>query len=180
MGPSYLTLNKAIIGCTLCSRTVIKSCDCSVWWGSLGSADYICKPQNHLIAFSFCPVCGRVHEMFLVSVTRSQTQRMRVWYCAACLGQWSNSGMKANRETDGNLERILLQWHVFLQNLTNNRQILNLEPQVSWQEPTANSLISSMTLSTYKKYTKTNKLRGLSPRANYTDRATAACRRTQC
>jgi hypothetical protein len=25
---------------------------------------------------------------------------------------------------------------------------------------------------------KTNKLRGLSPRANYTDRATAACRRS--
>jgi hypothetical protein len=28
--------------------------------------------------------------------------------------------------------------------------------------------------------TKQNKLHGLSPRANYTDRATAACRRTDC
>jgi hypothetical protein len=27
---------------------------------------------------------------------------------------------------------------------------------------------------------KTNKLHGLSPRANYTDRATAACRRSDC
>jgi hypothetical protein len=27
---------------------------------------------------------------------------------------------------------------------------------------------------------KPNKLRGLSPRANYTDRATAACRRSDC
>jgi hypothetical protein len=29
-------------------------------------------------------------------------------------------------------------------------------------------------------YYKTNKLHGLSPRANYTDRATAACRRSGC
>jgi hypothetical protein len=28
--------------------------------------------------------------------------------------------------------------------------------------------------------TKTNKLHSLSPRANYTDRATAACRRSDC
>jgi hypothetical protein len=28
--------------------------------------------------------------------------------------------------------------------------------------------------------TKQNKLHGLSPRANYTDRATAACRRSNC
>jgi hypothetical protein len=28
--------------------------------------------------------------------------------------------------------------------------------------------------------TKTNKLHGLSPRANYTDRATAACQRSDC
>jgi hypothetical protein len=28
--------------------------------------------------------------------------------------------------------------------------------------------------------TKQNKLHGLSPRANYTDRATAACRRSKC
>jgi hypothetical protein len=40
---------------------------------------------------------------------------------------------------------------------------------------------------TYVKYegtvvpkTKQNKLHGLSPRANYTDRATAACRRSDC
>jgi hypothetical protein len=30
------------------------------------------------------------------------------------------------------------------------------------------------------KQTKKNKLHGLSPRANYTDRATAACRRSDC
>jgi hypothetical protein len=29
-------------------------------------------------------------------------------------------------------------------------------------------------------HSKTNKLHGLSPRANYTDRATAACRRSEC
>jgi hypothetical protein len=29
-------------------------------------------------------------------------------------------------------------------------------------------------------YKQANKLRGLSPRANYTDRATAACRRSEC
>jgi hypothetical protein len=29
-------------------------------------------------------------------------------------------------------------------------------------------------------YNNKNKLHGLSPRANYTDRATAACRRTDC
>jgi hypothetical protein len=28
--------------------------------------------------------------------------------------------------------------------------------------------------------TKTNKLRGFSPQANYTDRETAACRRSSC
>jgi hypothetical protein len=31
-----------------------------------------------------------------------------------------------------------------------------------------------------KKKKKNNKLHGLSPRANYTDRATAACRRSDC
>jgi hypothetical protein len=34
--------------------------------------------------------------------------------------------------------------------------------------------------STFFKTNKQNKLRGLSPRANYTDRATAACRRNDC
>jgi hypothetical protein len=32
----------------------------------------------------------------------------------------------------------------------------------------------------HKAHTNKSKLRGLSPRANYTDRATAACRRSQC
>jgi hypothetical protein len=32
----------------------------------------------------------------------------------------------------------------------------------------------------YISYTTTNKLHGLSPRTNYTDRATAACRRSDC
>jgi hypothetical protein len=157
MGPSYLTLNKAIIGnhsggCTLCSRTVIKSCDCSVWWGSLGSADYICKPQSHLIAFSFCPLCVRVHSRRLRNVlgfcnkvpdTKVEDVILCCLFGAITFDRrvWSNGGMKTNRETDGNLERILLQWHFFLQNLTNKQQILNPEPQASGQESTASSLI---------------------------------------
>jgi hypothetical protein len=35
-------------------------------------------------------------------------------------------------------------------------------------------------ISDEKKNKQTNKLRGLSPRANYTDRAKAACRRSWC
>jgi hypothetical protein len=35
-------------------------------------------------------------------------------------------------------------------------------------------------LQVYKTTKKTKKLHGLSPRANYTDRATAACRRSDC
>jgi hypothetical protein len=38
---------------------------------------------------------------------------------------------------------------------------------------------ASATAKTFKTQT-TNKLHGLSPRANYTDRATAACRRSDC
>jgi hypothetical protein len=38
------------------------------------------------------------------------------------------------------------------------------------------SYINIPSSQTYKK----NKLHGLSPRANYTDRATAACRRSDC
>jgi hypothetical protein len=35
-------------------------------------------------------------------------------------------------------------------------------------------------IDTIKKNTKKTKLRGVSPRANYTDRVTAACRRSDC
>jgi hypothetical protein len=43
------------------------------------------------------------------------------------------------------------------------------------------TMYSSKNCDSYKKTAlQTNKLHGLSPRVNYTDRATAACRRSDC
>jgi hypothetical protein len=54
-----------------------------------------------------------------------------------------------------------------------------IEPEISvpcLQE----SLSSASIINTDLQKQKKNKLRGLSPRANYTDRTTAACRRSYC
>jgi hypothetical protein len=58
-----------------------------------------------------------------------------------------------------------------------NNNIVSLQKTISLHYIDQPVIVATNKITTTK---QTNKLHGLSPRANYTDRATAACRRSEC
>jgi hypothetical protein len=122
------------------------------------SMSRIAQEWYKTLSFSFIS-SGKERHLHPVSRFESHSGHGCVRVCVSCVGRYSVEGFYWMSTNDS-------EFQVLIQNRNKPKSQFSVK-------------IESKNIRR-KEHIQTNKLRGLNPRANYTDRATAVCRRNDC